>query len=216
MSLSANKCTHAYVCVRVLCQRCAANLLPQRFHLTHASASARALTHSWHSPPCASRFCWRFYPSTGLLIGNIFTFCGVRPLRRFPASPHLPYRRSERSAVCSCDRKSTQRQRCHGTQGCPAPDSYGWEIKSWELASRPPKSPPVLNMPVLVIKHTSFFPLSVTAGIILLQQERCSHQIQLIIKMMLWHFMRHNKVITHLGVWKWTLSPRLRMCIPNL
>lgn len=67
-------------------------------------------------------------------------------------------------------------------------------------------SPPVLNMPLLVIKCTCcFFFLPVTAGIILLQL----HQIWLIIKKMLQHFMRHNKVITHLWSWKWTLSPRL-------
>lgn len=36
--------------------------------------------------PSASRFCSRFYPSTNLLIGNIFTFCGMCSLWHSPVS----------------------------------------------------------------------------------------------------------------------------------
>lgn len=86
-SVSMRVCmlTNARICECVLCQRCAKNLLPQRFSLSHTHTH-RSESHSWHSPPSASRFCSGFYPSTSLLIGNIFTFCSMHSLWHSPVS----------------------------------------------------------------------------------------------------------------------------------
>lgn len=155
----------------VLCQRCAKNLLPQRFSLarTHTQERIALLALS----PQRLAVLLRVLPVHQPINRQHIYF--LQHVLAVAFSSILPYNRSEQ--VHFYKRKSPLRQRCCGTQGRPAPVSisYGWEKRSWELHTHTGKSEPktpVLNMPVLVIKCTCcFFFLPVTAGIILLQLE---------------------------------------------
>ncbi len=141
-SVSMRVCmlTNARICECVLCQRCAKNLLPQRFSLAHTHTHTQERIALLALSPQHLAVLLRVLPVHQPINRQHIYF--LQHALAVAFSSILPYNRSEQ--VHFYKRKSPLRQRCCGTQGCPAPVSisYGWEKRSWELHTHTGMSEP--------------------------------------------------------------------------